>query len=268
MAIVGMLSALCLLGLTQRRISQYDATKYDEMQDSTTGHVAVNTALVSEQSPKRRRAASLSRTSGDVGDPLDNQRPLRTIPESDEAVMTRMLNMLERHDPSAIEHAFGVAMHADAIALMLGLGSDVRLRMWRGALLHDIGKLGVPAAILHKPGPLNATEFTVVQRHPNHGAVLVNQFPGLKAVAPIIRHHHERWDGYGYPDQLCGESIPLEARIISLCDAVQAMTMNRPYRRALTTSKILDELTHFSGHQFDPTLIQVFKQIKFVTRSL
>jgi len=182
--------------------------------------------------------------------------------EDGDAIVTKMLALLQKHDSNAMEHAFGVALQANAMALMLDLSPNIRLRLWRGALLHDIGKLGVPLTILHKSSSLTDAEFVAVRRHPVMGAQLISQSLALKPAATIIRHHHERWDGKGYPDRLRGEAIPMEARIVGLCDAVHVMTMNRPYRSALSSQDILHELDRCAGSQFDPRLVSLLKEAK------
>ena len=147
------------------------------------------------------------------------------------------------------------------LALMVGrrLGlSDPALAVLRqGALLHDIGKLGVDPAIVRKDGPLTGAEYAQMQQHPLIGERIVRPLRLAAAVAPIVRHHHERWDGRGYPDRLQGEEIPLEARIIFACDAFHAMTTDRPYRDALTVDEAFVRLADAAGTQFDPAVVEI-----------
>jgi HD-GYP domain-containing protein (c-di-GMP phosphodiesterase class II) len=152
--------------------------------------------------------------------------------------------------------------HSDeVVALSLAVGR----RMWlsRGALLelefaaqlHDLGKIGIPDAILHKPGPLDKDEWRLMRTHPVLGAELLRQVPGLVGVAEIVRSAHERWDGFGYPDGLHGREIPLASRIILACDAFEAMTTDRAYRPALKRGDAIRELQDNAGTQFDPKVI-------------
>ena len=124
------------------------------------------------------------------------------------------------------------------------------------AELHDIGKVGVPDTVLRKAGALTDTEWEVVRSHSTWGADLIERIPGLERVATIVLHHHERYDGRGYPDGLEGEAIPLESRILSVADAFVAMTEDRPYRRALSAEAAGRELRDHAGRQFDPEVVQ------------
>jgi hypothetical protein len=123
------------------------------------------------------------------------------------------------------------------------------------ALLHDIGKIGVPDAILQKPGPLTAAEWRVMHEHPAIGARIVASIPSLAHLAPAIRAEHERWDGRGYPDGLRGETIPLASRVILACDAFHAMTSDRPYRAKMAVTAAASELRAGAGTQFDPAVV-------------
>ena len=127
------------------------------------------------------------------------------------------------------------------------------------AELHDIGKVGVPDALLLKPGPLMDGEWEVVKRHARWGCDLLRKVPGLERVAVIVRHHHERFDGTGYPDGLKGEEIPVESRILSVVDAYVAMTEDRPYRSPLHPQRAAEELFSQRGTQFDPAVLDAFE---------
>ena len=127
-----------------------------------------------------------------------------------------------------------------------------------GALVHDIGNLGIPDAILSKPGPLTEAERAEMRRHPEIGEGICRSFPSSRRFAPVVRHHHERWDGFGYPDRLRGEAIPIGARIVGLVDAFDAMVHDRPYRRALSIEAALAEVRREAGRQFDPGLVPIF----------
>ena len=152
------------------------------------------------------------------------------------------------------DHALGVAEYADRIAAELRLSESARRTVIVGALLHDVGKLLVDAAILSKPGPLTPAERRQVNRHPVEGERLV-QGTVDAAVAEVVRAHHERWDGAGYPNGLCAFQIPLAARVVAVADAFLAMLEQRPYRRPLSTKAALEELLACAGTQFDPACV-------------
>jgi len=161
---------------------------------------------------------------------------------------------LSARDPATGEHVNRVACIATEIGLIEGMGEEALLPIEVGARLHDIGKLGVADAILQKPGPLTPEEWEVMRRHPLIGATLLASVPGLAALADVVRAHHERWDGAGYPDGLSGEAIPLESRIFALADSIEAMTAERPYSPAKDWEYVRTELTVGSGAQWDPAL--------------
>ena len=124
--------------------------------------------------------------------------------------------------------------------------------------MHDIGKIGVASELLRKPGPLNEEETIAMRCHPELGARILEPVPRLRTVAPIVRASHERFDGLGYPDGLVGDAIPLESRIVAVCDAFDAMVSDRPYRRAMTRDAAIAELRACAGTQFDPRVVQAF----------
>ena len=152
----------------------------------------------------------------------------------------------------------GMAGFAYQLALKLGLGEDELKAVVFGALVHDIGNLGIPEANLSKPGPLTEAERAQMRRHPEIGEGICRSFPSSRIFAPVVRHHHERWDGFGYPDQLRGEAIPIGARIVGLVDAFDAMVHERPFRPALSIEEALAEIQWEAGRQFDPGLVPIF----------
>ncbi|WP_448515858.1 HD domain-containing phosphohydrolase [Pseudothermotoga sp.] len=178
-----------------------------------------------------------------------------------EGVSHAFLKALEFHEQHTVKHSETVKEYAVKIARKLELDErQVRL-IACAALLHDLGKLAVPSTILNKPGRLSPDELQIVKQHPVVAAEIIQHIKGLEEVAKIVRHHHERWDGKGYPDGLSGEEIPLGARILCVADAFEAMTSNRPYRKAMSISDAVSELINNAGEQFDPNLVQIFLEI-------
>ncbi len=180
-------------------------------------------------------------------------------------LIAALVRILDLHDSLSASHAFGVAIQADAIALALDMDSNRRQQLWRAALMHDIGKLAVPAEILRHAGPLSHEALSLIHQHPIVGADLLEQSDLLCDIAPFVCHHHERWDGTGYPFRLRGEQIPAEARIIGLCDAVHSMSMTRPYQLSRTPDKIISEVERCAGTQFDPKLAALLRHTHGMT---
>jgi diguanylate cyclase (GGDEF)-like protein/putative nucleotidyltransferase with HDIG domain len=171
-------------------------------------------------------------------------------------VATALAQALEERDRYTGEHSETVVDLTTRVAETLALDALEIKTIRTAALLHDIGKVGVPDQILHKPGPLDPREWEIMRQHPAIGERILRAIPGMGAVARIVRHEHERWDGTGYPDRLSGEAIPIGARIILACDAYHAMTSDRPYRKALSHHLAMTELTGNAGSQFDPRVIE------------
>jgi len=153
-------------------------------------------------------------------------------------------------------HVGGVKGLATAIGRRLGLDGESLTELQFAAQLHDVGKIRIPVEILHKPGPLDSSEWEIIRRHPRWGFELLAAIPGLELVAPSVLFHHERWDGAGYPYGLAGARIPLAGRIISVCDAYGAMTADRPYQAAVAPSVALWEIGELGGAQFDPDVAE------------
>jgi putative nucleotidyltransferase with HDIG domain len=170
--------------------------------------------------------------------------------------LASLSNALEAKDAVTSQHTEEVVRLAVAVAAELDLDLDAVRNVELGAVLHDIGKVRVPESILNKPGPLTDEEWTVMKTHPEVGEHILRPIQSLNGILPIVRHHHERWDGGGYPDKLTGRAIPLGARIVAVCDAYRAMTEDRPYRSALSSDEARKELHEGSGSQFDPDCVE------------
>jgi diguanylate cyclase (GGDEF)-like protein len=148
-----------------------------------------------------------------------------------------------------------------AVGRELHMGPEGLDEVARAAELHDVGKIAVPDAILDKPGPLDPVEWSFMRRHPLIGERILLAAPALRPVARLVRSSHERWDGTGYPDGLTGDQIPLGARVVSVCDAFDAMTSERPYREAVSDTDAMEELRHCAGTQFDPMVVDAFCRV-------
>jgi putative nucleotidyltransferase with HDIG domain len=166
-------------------------------------------------------------------------------------------DVVEADDTYTGEHCKDVVLLALAVARDLGLDASAQRRVEFGALLHDVGKIAVPKTIVNKPGKLDGDEWEIIKTHTVEGQRMLEQVGGfMREIGEVVRSHHERWDGGGYPDGLRGEDIPLPARIVACCDAFNAMTTSRSYREATTVSAALEELRANAGSQFDPRVVE------------
>ncbi len=186
---------------------------------------------------------------------------LREYAQKEEGLLRGLLftlsQALEYYDGYTQAHSEASAEYALEIAKLLGLERDRARTVHWAALVHDVGKIFIPQSILRKPERLTPEEYALVQLHPIKGEELLLKVKDLEPVARIVRHHHERLDGMGYPDGLKGEDIPLESRIVAVVDAFEAMTSDRPYRKAMSVEEALEELKRCSGGQFDPQVVRI-----------
>jgi HD-GYP domain-containing protein (c-di-GMP phosphodiesterase class II) len=172
-----------------------------------------------------------------------------------------LLQAVQERNPEMGDHLHDVAHMVGLIGARLGLLGEELDQLKQAAELHDVGKMGIPDAILKKPGPLDQSEWDFVRGHTVIGERIISAAPSLTQVARWVRSSHERWNGSGYPDGLVGEDIPLSARIIAVCDAFDAMIGPRPYRLGMPISGALDELRRCSGTQFDPQVVERFCEL-------
>jgi len=177
-------------------------------------------------------------------------------------------NAIDAKDHYTNGHSHRVAHYAEVIAQKMCLPNSRIDIIKTAALLHDIGKIGIADYILNKPGQLTDNEFALIQQHPLIGAKILNDVDFLKEVSKIIKHHHEQYNGTGYPNGLIGEEIPIEAAILSLADAFDAMTSNRPYRTAMTFTAATNIIISEAGKQFNPIVAKVFKDIMDENREM
>jgi HD-GYP domain-containing protein (c-di-GMP phosphodiesterase class II) len=172
-----------------------------------------------------------------------------------------LAHAIEARDPSTRGHAARVTVLAEEVAVRLGWGRERLATLRLGALLHDVGKLAVSSRVLRKPGPLTDAELRLIRIHPLAGARLIGRSPVARPAVPYVLYHHERWDGEGYPTGLAGRGIPLEARVLAIADAFDAMTSTRPYRLAVRPEEALAEVDRCAGTQFDPEVAELFLEV-------
>ncbi len=185
------------------------------------------------------------------------QESLSALDESQNIIFALAL-ALESKDPYSKGHSERVTDYAVELGMFLNLSEIDQVSIYRAAILHDIGKIGIPDAILNKPSALSSEEWLIMKSHPERGETICSKLNFAREILPIIRHHHERYDGKGYPDGLSGEDIPFLARLVSIADTVDAITSSRPYRSGGTFEEALAELQRCAGTQFDPSLVAAF----------
>lgn len=194
----------------------------------------------------------------------------QSVSQSGEQNVLQLMTMMAAfHDQGTQEHAIRMVRLAEATMRMMGRSEDEVGLLRMATQMHDIGKIGVPSAILQKPGPLTEDEWKIMRRHPQIGQQILTQARGpFELIAHIVVAHHERWDGQGYPYQLAQQEIPLGARILSVVDAYDAMTSSRPYRKAHPAATARAELRQGAGHQFDPQVVEAFLRVLQVQEPL
>jgi ribonuclease P protein subunit RPR2 len=186
------------------------------------------------------------------------ERLLGSLQENYLATMKALAQVIEAKDLTTRGHLDRTQTYGLALACRIDAGLASSQTLGYGFFLHDIGKVGIPERILCKRGPLSASEWRVMRRHPELGARIVAPIAFLQETVSLIRHHHERFDGTGYPDRLRRDEIPLPARIFSVVDAFDAMTSDRPYRRSIGCDRALEEIVDGAGSQFDPDVVEAF----------
>ena len=191
---------------------------------------------------------------------IQNARLERDVRSMFLNIIVSMAGAVDAKDAYTMGHSLRVARTALVLAQQMGLSRDKMEPLLLSAILHDVGKIAIPDTILKKPERLNREEFEVMKSHATIGARMLAHIPALAAVIPGIRHHHEFWDGTGYPERLKGEAIPLAGRIILIGDALDAMTTDRVYRKAMPVSAAMDEFRRFAGVQFDPYCIALLEE--------
>ena len=237
-------------GHDTRRIPVMLVTALSELDDKVRGFEAGADEFLTKPIDKMElllRVKSLLRNKH-LHDDLENARD----------VIYALALAIEANDPYTRGHSERVAKYGTRLARRLGLSEVQQENMYNAGILHDVGKIGISEAILQKPGPLTAEEFRAVREHPAIGEKICRPLRSANMLLTIIRHHQERYDGKGYPDGLTGEDIPLEARIITVADAFDAMTSPRPYRPPMSRKQALDTLRREAGKQWDPEIVSEF----------
>jgi len=216
-------------------------------------------ALAEREEQAAARESQLARYAADLRETFKQERERsQELKRSYRATVRALANAVEARDAYTGCHAERVAAYGLAIAAQAGLDPSDSPEMEFGFLLHDVGKVAVPDAILFKPARLAADEEAVVRTHPVVGWEILREIDFLGSAKLVVRHHHERWDGDGYPDNLRGDDIPLFARVFAVADALDALTTDRPYRAATSFDAARAEIRRGAGTQFDPELVDAF----------
>ena len=234
---------------------------------STEEHLRARIAELESELDKRMHEAAekerqLERYAADLRETFKQERARALeLRQSYMLTVRALASAVEARDAYTGRHAERVAAYglrlADAYGMRLGDEPEIEF----GFLLHDAGKVAVPDAILFKPGRLTNAERLIIEQHPVTGSEIVRDIEFLGAARDVIRHHHERWDGTGYPDRLAGDEIPISARIFAVADTLDALTTNRPYRRASTIAQARMIILQATGTHFDPNVIEAFNLV-------
>lgn len=229
-------------------------------------------ALRAELARHEREAADrqrqLERYAADLRETFKQERAATSeLHRSYVATVRALANAVEARDAYTGKHAERVAAYGVELAGAVGLQLTDAPEIEFGFLLHDVGKVAVPDAILFKPGRLTEDEFRLIARHPEIGTEILRDVDFLGDAKLVVRHHHERWDGAGYPDGLAGEAIPLPARVFAVADTLDALTSDRPYRQAVSWSAAREEIRSEAGTQFDPAVVAAYDRVPDATLS-
>ena len=225
-----------------------------------------NVASLRAQLQRTERQASarqhqLERYAADLREVFKQERSrAQQLRASYKATVQALSNAVEARDAYTGKHAERVTAYGIALARASGLDTHAP-ELEFGFLLHDVGKVGVPDAILFKPGALSDDEFALIAQHPVIGSEILRDVDFLGEGKLVVRHHHERWDGEGYPDRLAGDQIPVAARVFAVADALDALTTDRPYRRGTRFARAREEIRSNAGTQFDPDVVDALETI-------
>jgi putative nucleotidyltransferase with HDIG domain len=239
------------------RVSGADTSSLDELRAEVE---RLRAALAAREAQAADKEDQLQRYAADLRETFKEERArAQELRDSYFATVRALTNAVEARDAYTGKHAERVAAYALEIGKAVGERWAGSPEIEFGFLLHDIGKVAVPDSILHKPEPLTAQERELIQQHPVTGWEIVRQVDFLGAASDVVRHHHERWDGDGYPDGLKGDEIPLTARVFAVADTLDALTTTRPYRPASPIGDARALIHEGRGTQFDPTVVDAFE---------
>jgi len=210
---------------------------------------------------KKEEIDLLTTAANEAAIAIENARMYENLQDAFVGTIRSLAETIDAKDPYTRGHSERVSLYSEAIARGLELTGEELQTIRYAGYLHDVGKIGIPDAILTKPGKLTLEEFKIIKKHPVLSERILKPVGFPFPVQPIVRHHHERYDGKGYPDGLAGEEIPLGARILFVADAYEAMTSDRPYRKALSVERAMQELANNKGTQFDPRVVDAFIRI-------
>jgi putative nucleotidyltransferase with HDIG domain len=232
------------------------------LRTSTDTVAALRARLERAEREAAAHQRQLERYAADLRESYRRERTrAQQLRRSYKATVRALSNAVEARDAYTGKHAERVAAYGLAIARAAGIDVADEPQMEFGFLLHDIGKVGVPDAILFKAGPLSTDEYRCIAGHAEIGAAILRHVDFLDEATLIVRHHHERWDGSGYPDRLRGEQIPLAARVFAIADTLDALTTDRPYREAVSFAQARGEIVRGAGTQFDPAVVAAYETI-------
>ena len=243
--LIGVSGAVAVAGLLSSwRLGRRLAEKSDQLDQIKVQVLAWNRRLEEKVAERTR----------------DLEQAHRHLQETYLETVTALIEAMSAKDTNLFGHSYNVAQYAKAISQKLGFTREKVQRLMHGCTLHDLGKIAVPDTILMKPGPLTKEEFEIVKQHPIWGAKILAPLTFMKDITEMVHQEHERWDGTGYPQGLRGEQIRLEARIISVADALDAMIATRPYRQSVSLEKAGQEIRRCAGTHFDPTVAEACLQ--------
>jgi putative nucleotidyltransferase with HDIG domain len=211
--------------------------------------------LINELAKLRQRVLELERSE------TERKRAEEALRKANLEILEAVSLMVEVNDPYTSGHSEGVTNYALAIAKRIGIANSEIETLRVAGLLHDIGKIGIPSAVLNKPAPLTSAEWAMIKAHPDTSARIVEKIEAFKEAIPLIRHHHEWYNGLGYPSGLREEEIPLGSRILAVADGLEAMTSDRPYRQAMSLEKTLSILKGGAGEQWDPQIVKITQEV-------
>jgi putative nucleotidyltransferase with HDIG domain len=231
-------------------------------EEETIGALCLGRTRRSDASPFAGAEVRLLEGMAEIGGTaIRRARLFQNLEQSYMQMVVSLARTMDARDSYTSGHSERISEWAEAVARELGCEeAEIQDIRW-GALLHDIGKIGVPDAILRKPGKLTDAEWAIMRKHPEIGEEILASTERMRGVAALVRHHQEKWNGRGYPDGLKGEEIPLGARILAVCDTYSAITDDRPYKRARTHSEAVTELRRCAGDQFDPEVVEAFCRV-------